>query len=44
MEKVEVFKEEIYQKIKKEMNKNNDYFTQNELEQFTKIYNNSGEI
>lgn len=37
-------KEAIYQRIKKEMNKKDDYFTLNELKQFTNIYNNFNAI
>lgn len=38
MEEIEVINEEVYQRIKKEMNKKDDYFTQDELKQFTNIY------
>ena len=37
-------KKAIYQRIKKEMNKKDDYFTLNELKQFTNIYNNFNAI
>lgn len=44
MEKIELINEEVYQRIKKEMNKKDDYFTLNELKQFTNIYNNFNAI
>lgn len=34
----EIIKEEVYQKIKKEINKIDDYFMIEELKQFTNIY------
>lgn len=39
-----VIKEELYQRIKNNMNKKNDFYSQKELEQFTDIYRNLGEI
>lgn len=39
-----IVEEEIYQRIKKEMNKNDDFFTKKELEEFTNIYIFLGEI
>lgn len=42
MEKLIV--EEVYQKIKREMNKKGDYFTPEEVKQFTNIYRNFNAI
>lgn len=39
-----IIKEESYQRIKNNMNKKNDFYSQKELEQFTYIYRNLGEI
>lgn len=41
---MEEIKEEMYQKIKKTMNRNSDYFTLEEIKQFTNIDNFLGEI
>ena len=35
---VVIVPEEIYQRIKKVMNKKDDFFTQDEIKQFTNIY------
>lgn len=40
----EFIEREKYQRIKKEMNKTDDWFNPEEMEQFTNIYRNSGEI
>lgn len=44
MEKIELINEEVYQRIKKEMNKKDDFFTPDEIKQFTNIYNNFNAI
>jgi len=41
---IKFIREEVYQRIKKEMNKTDDYFTQEDIKQFTNIYKFSGEI
>ena len=44
VEEIGFINEELYQKIKKEMNKKDDYFTSKELIIFTDFYRNPGEI
>lgn len=39
-----IIKEELYQKVKSNMNKKDDFYTQKELEQFTDIYRKSDVI
>ncbi len=40
----EIIEEELYQRIKKEMNKKDDFFNLEELKEFTNIYRKSDVI
>ena len=44
VEEIGFINENLYQKIKREMNKKDDYFTSKEVIIFADFYRNSGEI
>ncbi len=44
VEENEIIKEELYQKIKKQMNKKDDFFNLKELKEFTNIYRKTSVI
>lgn len=44
VEENEIIEEDLYQRIKKEMNKKDDFFNLKELKEFTNIYRKSDVI